>query len=254
MRQYERDGYFIRESIFDINEINELRAAAESAAQKALSASAAGRAYLLDGNRFVDVGYLTVQFEHLPGSRTIRVIEPVHELDHRFEALIDDIRIVNPMRDIIGVDAIALWTAKLNLKRAREGSGFGWHQDSPYWIHDCQHVDQLPNIMVTFDDADKRNGCLRFIRGSHKNGCLPGSSDGRQMGGFFTDPACFDESDQVEVEVSAGSQIFFSPHIIHGSGPNHSGDMRRAIIITYQPGGWPQLKSGVIRNIAQTQE
>ena len=147
------------------------------------------------------------------------------------------------MRDIIGTDEIAVWTNKLNLKRPREGSGFGWHQDSPYWIHDSDNVDLLPNVMVALDDADSGNGCFQVIRGSHTCGCLPGTDDGSQLGGFFTDPDRFDLADAVAMEVPAGSLIFFDPHIVHGSGPNASDKARRALVLTYQPGGRPTLKS-----------
>lgn len=89
-------------------------------------------------------------------------------------------------------------------------------------MHDCRHVDRLPNVMVTLDDADAENGCLRIIRGSHRHGMLPGTADGTQLGGFFTDPVHFDEADQVLLDVPAGSFVFFSPHAVHGSAPNRS--------------------------------
>jgi hypothetical protein len=240
---YRRDGYVARRQVFDAVEVGRLQAAAERAAELARAACGQGRTYVLDGKRFVDVGHMTVQFEHRPGSETVRVIEPVHHLDAVLDALLDDPRLVVPMRQLVGSEAIALWTDKLNLKRPREGSGFGWHQDAPYWVHDCRHVDRLPNVMVTFDDASAANGCFRVIRGSHTRGCLPGTADGTQLGGFYTDPACFDEAGQVLMEVPAGSIIFFDPHTIHGSLPNTSDAPRRAMVITYQPGGHPTLKS-----------
>jgi ectoine hydroxylase len=248
-QQYESDGFFLRESVFDTSEINELRNVTELAVLQARELSEQGRTYFLDGKRFVDADYVTVQFEHSPGSETVRVIEPTHQLQPGLEALVDDPRIVGGMQGIIGSDDISLWTAKLNLKRAHEGSGFGWHQDSPYWVHDCNHVDLLPNVMLAFDDATEDNGCFRVIRGSHTRGCLPGSNDDTQLAGFFTDPGCFDESLQVPMIVPAGSLIFFSPHIIHGSFPNHSDQPRRAMVLTYQPANFPMLKSGQIRNI-----
>ena len=104
--------------------------------------------------------------------------------------------------------------------------------------------------MVTFDDASEANGCFRVIRGSHQEGCLPGMADGSQLGGFYTDPGAFDEADQVLMEAPAGSAIFFDPHTIHGSLPNRSEAPRRAIVITYQPAGFPALKSGSIRNVS----
>ena len=58
------------------------------------------------------------------------------------------------MCELVGAERVALFTDKLNLKRPREGSRFDWHQDSPYWAHFCAHLDRLPNVMVTLDDAD----------------------------------------------------------------------------------------------------
>ena len=237
--------------MFDEEETSALCDAAERAVKKAaqLSKQLPARTYIIDDKRFVDVGHITIQFEHSRNSETIRVIEPVHELDKLLDSLIDDPRLVEPMRILVGAENISLWTDKLNLKRPHEGSGFGWHQDSPYWIHDCDHVDQLPNVMLTFDNANESNGCLRLIPNSHKQGCLPGTSDGSQLGGFFTSPDHFDESRQVLMAVPAGSLIFFDAHTIHGSLPNESDQPRRAIILTYQPGGFPTLKSREIRNV-----
>lgn len=247
--QYKADGFLVRQGYFSAEEIEALRAAVECAAANALSLCPAGKTYWLDGKRFVDIEHITVQFEHQQASNTIRVIEPVHELDSRLGDLISDSRIVDPMCDIIGTDAISIWTNKLNLKRPREGSGFGWHQDSPYWIHDSPHVDLLPNVMVALDDASETNGCFKVIRGSHTRGCLPGTSDGTQLGGFFTDPASFDSRDAVPVEVAAGALIFFNPHSVHGSSANESDSARRALILTYQPAGFPTLKSKRVQDV-----
>lgn len=249
-RLYDLDGFVIRDAVFAPNEIAELRDAAERAVALAQKLCETGRSYSLDNMRFVDAGYVTVQFEHTPASETIRVIEPVHQLDSRLDALVDDPRIVQTMQNLVGCRHIALWTDKLNLKRPHEGSGFGWHQDSPYWIHDSDHVDRLPNVLVALDDATEANGCLRIVRGSHTRGCLPGISDDSQLGGFFTNPDHFDESQQVLLEVKAGSLVFFSPHAVHGSQPNQSARARRALILTYQPSDHPMLKSGVTRNVS----
>ncbi len=247
--RYHRDGFLIRERVFGSSEVAEFRDAAERAVTKAADLCQTGKTYLLDGKRFVDAGHVTVQFEHSPDSETVRVIEPVHELESRLDALVDDARIVEPMRGLVGTDEVALWTDKLNLKRPHEGSAFRWHQDSPYWVHDCSHVDRLPNVLVTFDDASVENGCLRVVRGSHTEGCFPGIADSTQLGGFYTDPECFDESQQVAMEVPAGSLVFFHPHSVHGSLPNRSDRPRRAMVLTYQPAGNPMLKSGRQRNV-----
>lgn len=245
---YQLDGFLIRTSVFSPSELAELREAVERVAALAARMSETGRTYVLDGNRFVDVDEVTIQFEHTSASETIRVIEPVHQLDARLDALVDDPRIVQPMRGLVGCDRVALWTDKLNLKRPREGSGFRWHQDSPYWIHDSNHVDQLPNVMVVLDDATEANGCFRVVRGSHTRGCLPGTADGSQLEGFFTHPDYFDEARQVPMVAPAGSLVFFDAHSVHGSFPNRSDQPRRALVMTYQPADFAMLKSGVTRN------
>ena len=117
-------------------------------------------------------------------------------------------------------------------------------------MHDCVHVDLLPNVMVNFDDSSVENGCLRVIRGSHKRGVLPGTADGSQLGGFYTNPSLIDRNEEVAIEAAAGSVLFFDPHLIHGSGPNLSANPRRAIILTYQPAGFEMLKRACVRNIS----
>ncbi|MEQ9002219.1 MAG: phytanoyl-CoA dioxygenase family protein [Pseudomonadales bacterium] len=246
--RYDADGFLVRRGVLRAAEVAALRDAAERTALAAAALAARGRSYHLDGNRFADADGVTVQFEHGAGSGTVRVVEPAHVFDPRWDALLDDDRLVAPMRALVGCDRVALWTDKLNLKRPREGSGFRWHQDSPYWIHDCGHVDRLPNVMVILDDATAANGCLRIIRGSHRQGRLPGTDDGTQLGGFFTDPGSFDEADQVPIEAPAGSLVFFSPHAVHGSLPNRSAAPRRAWIATYQPGDQRTLKLPCTRN------
>ncbi len=246
--QWQRDGYFIRHQQFSNQELEKLRQAAARATAKVLQSSNAGKTYFLDNKRFVDIDCATVQYEHYPGANEVRVLEPVHWFDAHFDSLADDPRLVAPMQGLIDQQQLALWTTKLNLKPAG-GSAFGWHQDSPYWIHDCAYVDQLPNVMLTLDPQSKDNGCFRIIRGSHTRGILPGTNDGSQLGGFYTDPTQFDEQQQVLMEVDAGALIFFSPHSVHGSAPNTSESPRRALIFTYQPGDCPMLKNGQIRNV-----
>jgi len=237
---YWEDGYLIRQSVFSKDEVETLVTAAEQAENHALALSKLGKTYILDGKRFVDSGKVTIQYE--AESDKIKVIEPVHGLHPVLADLVKDSRIVHPMACILKTKNIALWTDKLNLK-GPNGSGFGWHQDSPYWIHDSNHVDLLPNVLVTFDKANIENGCLRVIKGSHNKGCLPGKEDGTQLAGFYTNENCFSESNSVNMLAPAGSLIFFNPHAIHGSLPNHSKADRRAMVITYQPGGFPSLKS-----------
>jgi ectoine hydroxylase-related dioxygenase (phytanoyl-CoA dioxygenase family) len=249
---YARDGFVMREAIFSRGEVAELRAAAERVVRAAQAALPHASHYAIDGNEYADAAIggvaTTVQLEHAPGSRTLRVIEPFCALHPRFEALLDDARLVEPMRALVGTDEVALFTDKLNLKRPREGSRFSWHQDSPYWAHFCAHLDRLPNVMITLDDAHEGNGCFRVIRGSHARGLLPGRAGEGRLGPLFTHPSAFDASAQVAAVLPAGSAVFFSPHIVHGSEPNLSDQPRRAIVLTYQPAGKRMFKLDRVRD------
>jgi ectoine hydroxylase-related dioxygenase (phytanoyl-CoA dioxygenase family) len=249
---YARDGFVMRAAIFSRAEVAALCDAAEQIVRSAEAALPGASHYAIDGNCYADarIGELatTLQLEHAPGSRTLRVIEPFCALHPRFEALLDDARVVAPMRALVGADEVALFTDKLNLKRPREGSGFSWHQDSPYWAHFCSHLDQLPNVLITLDDAHEGNGCFRVIRGSHARGILPGRQGEGRLGPLFTHPSAFDASDQVPAILPAGSVVFFSPHTVHGSEPNASDAPRRAIVLTYQPAGLRTFKVDRVRD------
>jgi hypothetical protein len=248
---WERDGFFLRAAAFSGEELETLRAAAERVAVAAARIAAAeGRAYEVDGNRYADAGDLTVQYEHGSDAPTLRVVEPFHHLDPVFERLIADPRLVEPMCGLVGAERVALWTDKLNFKRPQRGSGFRWHQDSPYWAHASRHLDRLPNVMLALDAADEENGCLRVVRGSHRRGLLPGRQGDGVLGPLFTDPQAFDAREEVAAAMPAGSLLFFSPHTVHGSEPNRSDRARRACVLTYQPPGFDMFKRRGRRELA----
>ena len=249
-RAWEQDGFFLRPAVFSAGELEGLRAAAERVVQIATRAAADPDAdYAVDGNRYLEAAGATIQLEHREGSTTVRVIEPFRHLDPRFDAVIDDPRIAEPMRDLVGEEYIALFTDKLNLKRPREGSGFRFHQDSPYWAFDCAHLDRLPNVMLMLDDASPENGCLYVVRGSHRKGLLPGQEGKGTLGPLFTDPRAFDERLAVPAAAPAGSLLFFSPHTVHGSKPNTSDLPRRVLVLTYQPSGHRTFKKDEKRDV-----
>ena len=246
---YKKRGYLIREGVFSSQEIDQLLISVERAIESIKKLVPAGETYFLDGNRFVDIGNITVQYEHFEGSQDIRVIEPVSGLSSDLDSLMESPKVINPIKNILGTEKISIWTNKLNLKMKKRGSGFDWHQDSPYWVHDHEDVGSLPNVYLALDDTNKGNGCLRVIESSHKSGCLLGRDNQTQLGGFFTNSEEINTDAEVFIEIPLGSLVFFDPHLIHGSEPNTSSHPRRALIMTYQPGKGRMLKTGEVREI-----
>ena len=100
------------------------------------------------------------------------------------------------------------------------------------------------NVMVLFDDANADNGCFRVIDESRKAGSFPGCEDGRQLQGFYTHPDCVDETAQVLIEASAGSAIFFDPHIVHGSGLTRAISQGARLSLPISPQALRRLKAG----------
>ena len=150
-KKYNEDGFVLREEQFSSIELDFLRVEFEKTVEKAHLSSVDGKVYNLDGKKFVDIDYLTLQFEPKPNEQHLKVIEPAHYLNIELDKVINDNRLTDPIKSILNVDRLSLWTDKINLKRPRVGSGFGWHQDSPYWIHDSNDVDALPNVYVCLD-------------------------------------------------------------------------------------------------------
>ena len=76
--------------------------------------------------------------------------------------------ILDMVEQLIGPD-IALWNSSFFAKPAGNGKATPWHQDGEYWpirpLATC-------TAWVAVDDATRDNGCLRILRGSHKEGKL----------------------------------------------------------------------------------
>jgi ectoine hydroxylase len=192
-----------------------------------------------DGHRIQFSSKSAIQWEWTPGSREIRLIEPCAHLDPRLEALCADDRLVAPARNELG-DDVSVFTSKLNLKRASEGSEFPWHQDYPYWyVAVGEDAQDVVTAIVFLDDATADNGAVRVVPGSHRHGPIRRDPDDPTR--FLTDPAAVDAGAEVVVEVPAGSVIWFGAFLAHRSSPNRTAGHRRAVLPSWQPAGRPGL-------------
>ncbi len=169
----------------------------------------------------------------------MRLIEPFTHLHPRFTALWQDARLSSPFHAMFGVEAIAPYTCKLNLKRPREGSEFPWHQDHSYWYaFTPEHAREIGTVILFLDDATADNGAIRVLPGSHLRGPAPRHRD--EPTGYLADPSQIDASQERVVEAPAGSLLFFPSLLLHRSSPNTSGRQRRAILLSFQPAGRPR--------------
>lgn len=125
-----------------------------------------------------------------------------------------------------------LFHDQLFCKPARHGGVVAWHQDYSYWTF-TKPMHHL-TCWIGLDDANKENGCLYFVPGSHKWGLLPitGLTGGMEaVRGILDEEQNKRFDNRVANELKRGYASFHHPLTMHGSYENVSDRPRRAIVL-----------------------
>jgi len=145
-------------------------------------------------------------------------------------------RMVNRVAQILDSNApVCHFHSKLMQKEPKVGGAWEWHQDYGYWYkNQFMFPDQLVSVMVALTPANKQNGCIQVIKGSHKLGRVNHGFAGEQVGADMTmvDNA-LKTMELVYVEIEAGDALFFHSNILHRSEANTSDKPRWSIISCY---------------------
>ena len=135
---------------------------------------------------------------------------------------------------LIGPD-IALWNMSLFGKPACNGKATPWHQDGEYWpirpLATC-------SVWIAIDDSTVENGCLQVMAGSHRARSL--SSHRHNPSDELTlheelESSEFDPSAATNLVLERGQVSFHDVYLMHGSEPNRSDKMRRAMTMRLMP-------------------
>lgn len=135
-----------------------------------------------------------------------------------------------------GDSPVCHFHSKLMQKEPKVGGAWEWHQDYGYWYkNEFLFPDQMMSVMVAITDANKANGCLQVIKGSHKMGRIEHGFAGEQVGAsqHYVDLS-LKTMDLVYVEISAGDALFFHSNLLHRSEANLSDKPRWSLISTLQ--------------------
>lgn len=144
--------------------------------------------------------------------------------------------LVNAVHQLMeGAAAVCHFHSKLMQKEPKVGGAWEWHQDYGYWYkNEFLFPNQLLSVMVAITDANKENGCLQVIKGSHKMGRIEHGFSGEQVGAsqHYVDLA-LQTMELVYVELKAGDILFFHSNLLHRSAANLSDKPRWSMISVY---------------------
>ncbi len=169
-----------------------------------------------------------------------------NELDESpYAAIVRSRRIVKPMEALLG-DEVYHYHHKMMLKEPKVGGAWEWHQDYGYWYSNGCLFPDMASCLIAVDRANKANGCLQVIRGSHKIGRVEHAKTGEQTGADMARvEAALARMELVYCELEPGDAIFFHGNLLHRSDQNTSEHPRWSLICCYNTrNNDPFLKNG----------
>ena len=156
--------------------------------------------------------------------------------DDVYSLLLRSNRMVNSVAKLLDSDSpVCHFHTKLMQKQPKVGGAWEWHQDYGYWYkNQFLFPDQLVSVMIALTEANKANGCLQVIKGSHKLGRVNHGFAGEQVGADMTMVNhALKTMEHVYVEIQPGDALFFHSNLLHRSEANTSDRPRWSIISCY---------------------
>lgn len=202
VEQFNRDGFIGGLSIFDADEMLDIRCYFDELLQRTIAEG---------GNSY------SISSAHLQHAT-------VYDL-------LTDSRIVNLVADLLGTDVIA-WGSHFFCKMPHDGKRVAWHQDASYWP---LTPSKAVTVWLAIDDADRDNACVRFIAGSQHFGHLTyrpsDSSDHNVLSQAIDNPEQY--GNPVDDVLKAGQISIHSDLLLHGSEANQSDRRRCGLTLRY---------------------
>ena len=200
--------------------------------------------------RYNEDGYLIPNFT-MP-EKDLLEIEELHDLlvkkfpkfrnycpaillhDERFLKYCFKKEILNIIEQLIGKN-FALWNSSFFAKPALNGQATPWHQDGQYWpirpLSTC-------SVWLAIDDATSENGCLKFIKGSHKEKILKKHKHNKSKNLTLNQEILkseYVEKNSVNLILKRGQISLHDVFMVHGSEENKSSNSRRAMTMRFMP-------------------
>jgi ectoine hydroxylase len=209
---YQRDGFVLVPALFDAEEISSMRAAMEQ--------DPAIRDNLYE-RKDAQGKSTRIALWNEPG-------DSVYGLAARSE------RVVDTLQDMLGCE-VYHYHSKLTAKEPFDGGAWEWHQDYGYWYHNGCLFPHMASVMVALDRANRDNGCLQVIRGSHRVGRVNHSTGpGEQVGADMERvEQMLATMELVYAEMEPGDGLFFHSNVMHRSDQNRSPNRRWTVLFCF---------------------
>lgn len=203
---------------------------------------------LYDEMQLMRADYAQTQQEEViaePGSGEVRSIFNVHRLNALFARLMNDPRVLNVAREILGSE-VYIHQSRINYKPGLTGKEFYWHSDFETWhIEDGMPAMRAVSCSILLTDNDEFNGPLMLIPGSHRHfiSCAGETPDAhykqslkKQEYGVPDELLLRYLSDMGGITAckgKAGSVVFFDSNTMHGSNSNITPYPRSNVFFVY---------------------
>ena len=157
-----------------------------------------------------------------------------HLLVTALDRLIRNERVLDAVEDLLGPNLLC-WTSLFFTKDAHDPAFVSWHQDSTYWGLSSAEV---ATAWIALSPSTVEAGAMRFAPGTHKLEQISHRDTFNEHNmltrGQIVEHAV-DEDAAVDVVLQPGEASLHHVRLIHGSGPNRSGDRRIGFAIRYIP-------------------
>ncbi len=143
-------------------------------------------------------------------------------------------QILDVVEKLIGPDII-VWSWALFCKRPNGSKATPSHQDAQYWpIRPLETV----TVWIVIDAANRENGCLRVVPGSHRSRQIfPHSLNHRDQLVLNQElaPSVREQMSPKDLILERGMFSFHDAYMVHGAEPNNSGKRCAALTFRYMP-------------------
>ncbi len=172
----------------------------------------------------------TAFYEDKDDPASIKRLQNMADLDPYFEDLFQSDRFIELSKFLLA-DMVIPKSPQWFNKPARVGGVTPPHQDGFYFMLE---PNEAVTLWIALDDIDEENGCMRYVRGSHRRGMRPHRTS--NILGFSQGVSDYSGEDrELEVAMRARPGDLFAHHsmIIHRADSNRSDRRRAALGMVY---------------------